>query len=248
MSNLPGTEPVDLSVGGGSSDGDDGEDSSVGTPESKPAAAAAAAAAATATTDSTPATKATTPAPAGSGSTPKPAKANGKLPGEGKLTKKMLKEAEQELFQLLVKKKQIDRSLIDTESAIYDFETSYFENSNQDGNIVHGFEGYLASGRQHEHRRQHFSEADRIFSQSSATFKKAQEARIAASLLDSDSDESEGSAVKAKARKAGGSTIKHSSQRQGTPNGGRSTPTPGAGAPKQPKKLRLSIDSGSLGN
>ncbi|KAJ2713838.1 Chromatin modification- protein meaf6, partial [Coemansia spiralis] len=49
--------------------------------------------------------------------------------GEGKVTKKMLKEAEQELFQLLVKKKQADRNLIDTETAIYDFETSYFESS-----------------------------------------------------------------------------------------------------------------------
>ncbi|KAJ1862085.1 Chromatin modification- protein meaf6 [Coemansia sp. RSA 486] len=176
-------------------------------------------------------------------------KSNGKL-NEGKITKKMLKEAEQELFQLLVKKKQLDRSLIDTESAIYDFETSYFENSGHDGNIVHGFDGYLASRNNEQQRRQqqHFSDGDRIFSQSSATFKKAQEARIAASLLDSDSDESESSlAMGARVnsgvkRKSGGSTIKHNG-RAGTPTG-RSTPTPGA--PKaMTKKLRLSIDSGN---
>ncbi|KAJ1821887.1 Chromatin modification- protein meaf6, partial [Coemansia sp. RSA 2598] len=177
-------------------------------------------------------------------------KANGKNSGgEGKVTKKMLKEAEQELFQLLLKKKQHDRSLIETESAIYDFETSYFENSGHEGNIVHGFEGYLASRNSEQRRQQHFSDADRIFSQSSATFKKAQEARIAASLLDSDSDESEASlahSVRTNGvkKKSGGSTIKHNG-RAGTPTG-RSTPTPGAGAPKTlTKKLRLSIDGGN---
>ncbi|KAJ2899540.1 Chromatin modification- protein meaf6 [Coemansia aciculifera] len=173
---------------------------------------------------------------------------------EGKLTKKMLKEAEQELFQLLLKKKQLDRNLIDTETAIYDFETSYFENSGQEGNIVHGFDGYLnaggggrgegGGGGGGSHRRQgmmHFTEGDRIFSQSSATFKKAQEAKIAASFMDSESDDSDdgesmmrASSKGVAARKqqtaataaAGGSTIKHNS---GT------------------KKIRLSIDGGSNG-
>ncbi|KAJ2081544.1 chromatin modification- protein eaf6 [Coemansia sp. RSA 988] len=149
---------------------------------------------------------------------------------EGKVTKKMLKEAEQELFQLLLKKKQSDRNLIDAETAIYDFETSYFENSGQEGNVVFGFEGYLNTGR-HERRQIHFTEADRIFSQSSATFKKAQEAKIAA-MLDSDSDDSEIGGGRMKNRK-GGSTIKHN--RQGTP-------TPG---PRSTKKIRLSMDKGS---
>ncbi|KAJ2784058.1 chromatin modification- protein eaf6 [Coemansia interrupta] len=160
-------------------------------------------------------------------------KANGKS-GEAKVTKKMLKEAEQELYQLLLKKKQLDRSLIEMESTIYDFETSYFETPGQEGNIVHGFEGYLTS--RHEQRRQHhFTDADRIFSQSSATFKKAQEARIAQSLLDSDTDDSEASMAQAKGvkRKNGGSTIKH---RAGTPS--RATP----GLQKTTtKKLKLSL-------
>ncbi|KAJ2159405.1 Chromatin modification- protein meaf6 [Coemansia sp. RSA 552] len=161
---------------------------------------------------------------------------NGKGAKEGKVTKKMLKEAEQELFQLLLKKKQADRNLIDAEGAIYDFETSYFEHSGQEGNIVRGFEGYLNTGR-HERRQQlHFTDADRIFSQSSATFKKAQEAKIAASLLDSDSDDSD-PGVRAKGRRPGGSTIRH---RQGTPTGGRGTPTP---TPRTTKKIRLSIDA-----
>ncbi|KAJ2621223.1 chromatin modification- protein eaf6 [Coemansia spiralis] len=180
---------------------------------------------------------------AGDGSKDAPAK-------EGKVTKKMLKEAEQELFQLLLKKKQADRNLMDTEAAIYDFETSYFESSGQEGNIVHGFDGYLTTGR-HERRQMHFSDADRIFSQSSATFKKAQEARIAASFLDSDSDESVAShalAGRTKARKnasaangnaGGGSTIKHGGNRQGTP-GARGTPTP---AGRTTKKLKLSLDN-----
>ncbi|KAJ2862290.1 chromatin modification- protein eaf6 [Coemansia erecta] len=167
---------------------------------------------------------------------------------EGKLTKKMLKEAEQELFQLLLKKKQADRNLMDTEAAIYDFETSYFESSGNDGNIVHGFDGYLNTGR-HERRQMHFTDADRIFSQSSATFKKAQEARIAASFLDSDSDESVSSHAtgagrprmrkNASAMDAGGSTIKHhAGNRPGTP-GVRGTPTP---AGRTTKKIKLSMD------
>ncbi|KAJ2694533.1 Chromatin modification- protein meaf6 [Coemansia sp. RSA 1285] len=173
---------------------------------------------------------------------------------EGKVTKKMLKEAEQELYQLLLKKKQADRNLMDTEASIYDFETSYFESSGNDGNIVHGFEGYLNTGR-HERRQMHFSDGDRIFSQSSATFKKAQEARIAASLLDSDSDESVSShatGMGARPRTirkntsvaditaGGGSTIKHhGGNRQGTP-GARGTPTP---AGRATKKIKLSIDA-----
>ncbi|KAJ2060501.1 chromatin modification- protein eaf6 [Coemansia sp. S146] len=162
---------------------------------------------------------------------------------ESKITKKMLKEAEQELFQLLLKKKQLDRNLIDTETAIYDFETSYFENSGQEGNIVHGFDGYLNT--RSDRRQMHFTEGDRIFSQSSATFKKAQEAKIAASLLDSDTDDSDDASQiggrtgsKAPLRKLGGSTIKHNSQRAGTP-------TTGGGVRGGTKKIRLSIDSGN---
>ncbi|KAJ1963625.1 chromatin modification- protein eaf6 [Dipsacomyces acuminosporus] len=175
---------------------------------------------------------------------------NGKNAGDGKeakVTKKMLKEAEQELFQLLLKKKQLDRSLINTESAIYDFETSYFENSGQDGNIVHGFEGYLTTGR-HERRQFHFTDADRIFSQSSATFKKVQEAKIAAALQDSDSDESVASSIPATAQRgrkygsSGGSTIKHNRHGSSTSvaAGGRSTPTP---ISRATKKIKLSMDS-----
>ncbi|KAI7832923.1 histone acetyltransferase subunit NuA4-domain-containing protein [Kickxella alabastrina] len=202
--------------------------------------------------------KSSTPAPASA------TKLNKSKTGEGKVTKKMLKEAEQELYQILLKKKQLDRQLIDTESSIYDFETSYFENCGQEGNIVHGFEGYLTSGRHHEQRRGgnggagHFGDADRIFSQSSATFKKAQEAKIAASLLDSDTEDEDdsglvqqarnttgtgGSAGGVKRKAVGGSTIKHNaSGRQGTPTG-RSTPTPSV--PRTTKKLRLSIESGT---
>ncbi|KAJ1644439.1 Chromatin modification- protein meaf6 [Coemansia asiatica] len=222
--------------------------------DTKPAAASAAATSAAndiekpANEGTTTATAAVTPKNSTSSTKPTGAKTNGKSSGgEGKVTKKMLKEAEQELFQLLLKKKQLDRSLIETESAIFDFETSYFENSGFEGNIVHGFEGYLASRNSEQRRQQHFSDADRIFSQSSATFKKAQEARIAASLLDSDSDESESSlahSVRTNGvkKKAGGSTIRHGG-RAGTPTG-RGTLTPGV--PKAAtKKLRLSIDSGN---
>ncbi|KAJ2006471.1 Chromatin modification- protein meaf6 [Coemansia thaxteri] len=178
---------------------------------------------------------------------------------EAKVTKKMLKEAEQELFQLLMKKKQLDKSLMDTETAIYDFETSYFENSGADGNIVHGFDGYLnAAGRGERSRAaMRFSEGDRIFSQSSATFKKALEAKITASLLDSDTeddndDEEEEeeevaakkpSGASRKLQQAGGSTIKHhhQQQRSGTPTSAAAR----AAAAGATKKIRLSIDGGN---
>ncbi|KAJ2455906.1 chromatin modification- protein eaf6 [Coemansia sp. RSA 2336] len=153
---------------------------------------------------------------------------------DGKVTKKMVKEAEQELYQLLLKKKQADRNLIEAENSIYDFETSYFESSGHEGNVVHGFEGYLNTSRS-ERRHMHFTDADRIFSQSSATFKKAQEAKIAASLLDSDSDESEIGTVRKGRKDRGGSTIKHGRHA----GSGRGTPTPG---PRTTKKIRLSID------
>ncbi|KAJ2823410.1 chromatin modification- protein eaf6 [Coemansia furcata] len=171
------------------------------------------------------------------------AKAKGSTNGakESKITKKMLKESEQELFQLLLKKKQLDRNLIETETSIYDFETSYFEISGQEGNIVHGFDGYLNTGRS-DRRQMHFTEGDRIFSQSSATFKKAQEAKITASLLDSDTDDSDDTSQLGRkaVRKQTGSTIKHNSQRAGTP-------TPGGvrGGGGGTKKIRLSIDSGN---
>ncbi|KAJ2491350.1 chromatin modification- protein eaf6 [Coemansia sp. RSA 2050] len=170
--------------------------------------------------------------------------------GKEKITKKMLKEAEQELFQLLLRKKQLDRNLIEAETAIYDFETSYFENSGHEGNIVHGFDGYL--GGRGDRRQMHFTEGDRIFSQSSATFKRAQEAKIAA-LLDSDSEDSDDGKAAAATRKMGGSTIRHGGQRAGTPVRERAgtpareragTPIGGSGV-RGTKKIRLSVDSGN---
>ncbi|KAJ1920993.1 chromatin modification- protein eaf6 [Tieghemiomyces parasiticus] len=91
-----------------------------------------------------------------------------------KITAETLKDAEKELQDLLTRKRQVDRNLASLEASIYAFEGSYLEDTNQ-GNIIRGFDGYLAS--RPTHKRPKVSENDRIFSNSSSTYQKALEAK-----------------------------------------------------------------------
>ncbi|KAJ1344976.1 hypothetical protein BSLG_000491 [Batrachochytrium salamandrivorans] len=84
-------------------------------------------------------------------------------------TTELLNEADKELAELQQKKKLLDKSLANIEQSIYALEGSYLDES-QYGNIVRGFDGYLSS--RIDRRKPRPTESDRLFSLSSATFRK----------------------------------------------------------------------------
>ncbi|KIP05182.1 hypothetical protein PHLGIDRAFT_108601 [Phlebiopsis gigantea 11061_1 CR5-6] len=84
--------------------------------------------------------------------------------------------AKKELLHALTRKRNADKNLAQIEVQIYNLEGSYLTETalQSGGNIVQGFEGYLKNapgGR----RKYEVSETDRMFSSSSATYKKALE-------------------------------------------------------------------------
>ncbi|KAL0095002.1 histone acetyltransferase subunit NuA4-domain-containing protein [Phycomyces blakesleeanus] len=107
---------------------------------------------------------------------------------EQAITKQKYEEAKLELQSLLARKKQVDTNLvcqrpndihvyiliykqINLEDSIYRFEGSYLEDTQHNGNIIRGFEGYLSS--RPDKRKPKFTELDRLFSLSSSTYQKA---------------------------------------------------------------------------
>ena len=88
-----------------------------------------------------------------------------------KPTDSQIATAEKELQELIERKKQIERNLINMEVQIYNYETLYLEESGQWGNLLRGLDGYLV-GR-NERRRGPVQESERDFSASSATYQKA---------------------------------------------------------------------------
>ncbi|GAN11658.1 conserved hypothetical protein [Mucor ambiguus] len=87
------------------------------------------------------------------------------------VTRQKYEEAKHELQALLARKKQVDTNLINLENAIYLFEGSYLEDTQQNGNIIRGFDGYLTN--RPDRRKPKFTELDRLFSLSSSTYQKA---------------------------------------------------------------------------
>jgi len=84
--------------------------------------------------------------------------------------------ARKELMQALTKRRFVDKQLSQLEVQIYNLEGSYLIETaaHSGGNIIHGFEGYLKNptgGR----RKYEVSDADRVFSNSSLTYKKSLE-------------------------------------------------------------------------
>ncbi|KAI0632026.1 NuA4-domain-containing protein [Trametes polyzona] len=84
--------------------------------------------------------------------------------------------AKKELVEALEKKRRLDKQLAQIEVQIYNLEGAYLTETaaHSGGNIIHGFDGYLKnqpSGR----RKYEISDADRIFSTSSMTYKKSLE-------------------------------------------------------------------------
>ncbi|KAI0927099.1 hypothetical protein AcV5_007725 [Taiwanofungus camphoratus] len=84
--------------------------------------------------------------------------------------------ARKELMQALTKRRAVDKQLAQLEVQIYGLEGSYLTETaaHSGGNIIHGFDGYLKNppgGR----RKYEVSDADRMFSNSSLTYKKSLE-------------------------------------------------------------------------
>ncbi|KAF7796247.1 hypothetical protein EIP86_007421 [Pleurotus ostreatoroseus] len=85
-------------------------------------------------------------------------------------------KAKKELLEALTRKRAVDKQLQAIEVQIYSLESSYLTDTaaHSGGNILQGFEGYLKNppgGR----RKYEVSDADRMFSNSSVTHKKALE-------------------------------------------------------------------------
>ncbi|CAG8592899.1 8836_t:CDS:2 [Scutellospora calospora] len=59
------------------------------------------------------------------------------------VTRDKLAEAEAELKKLLMRKKDMDKSLKTIEKHIWNFEGSYLEETHSGGNLIRGFDGYL---------------------------------------------------------------------------------------------------------
>ncbi|OXG76790.1 hypothetical protein C345_06652 [Cryptococcus neoformans A2-102-5] len=89
--------------------------------------------------------------------------------------KKAQTAAMAELEAALKKKKAIESTLVTLENSIYNFEGSYLdETAASGGNIIKGFDNYLKPPTAHMHKRKlEVTEADRLFSSSSATYQQS---------------------------------------------------------------------------
>ncbi|MQL92369.1 hypothetical protein Taro_024991 [Colocasia esculenta] len=75
------------------------------------------------------------------------------------------------LTALLSKRDKLQEDLRNIEKQVYDLETSYLQDSNQCGNVLKGFEGFLSSSKSTANlkRSRKFQPEDRLFSLSSVT-------------------------------------------------------------------------------
>mmetsp|Transcript_15122 Transcript_15122/g.20869 ORF Transcript_15122/g.20869 Transcript_15122/m.20869 type:complete len:107 (-) Transcript_15122:232-552(-) len=84
--------------------------------------------------------------------------------------------------QLQAKKEQLEEAVRLVEKQVYDLETSYLNDSSQYGNILKGFEGYLAPTKtQSQKKSRNFKVEDRLFSLSSSTSPATEEISLAQS-------------------------------------------------------------------
>ncbi|CAG8714279.1 24067_t:CDS:2 [Racocetra persica] len=94
------------------------------------------------------------------------------LPVSSDVARQKLEKAEAELKDLLVRKKQVDKSLKTIEKHIWNFEGSYLEETHSGGNLIRGFDGYLRAANDKK-KRSEITREERLFSLSSATSEKA---------------------------------------------------------------------------
>ncbi|ODQ52314.1 NuA4-domain-containing protein [Saitoella complicata NRRL Y-17804] len=73
-----------------------------------------------------------------------------------------------ELKSIISQKRTLDKNLASLEEQIFTLEGQYLEDTAQGGNIIRGFENFLKSNT--SRRRTEFSENDRLFSLSSASY------------------------------------------------------------------------------
>ncbi|CAG8485580.1 10779_t:CDS:2, partial [Acaulospora morrowiae] len=88
------------------------------------------------------------------------------------VTRQKLEETEAELRELLIRKKQLDKSLKAIEKQIWQFEGSYLEETNSGGNLIRGFDGYLRATNDKK-KKSEVNYEDRLFSRSSTTSERA---------------------------------------------------------------------------
>ena len=107
-----------------------------------------------------------------------------------------VQQVEQELTDLLRRKREIDKQLLQLELQIYNYEGSYLEDTLSHGNIIRGLDGYLSN--RSERKRGPIKESDRIFSRSSATYQRA--VGIQSKSYDDESGDVSDSSIRRKSR------------------------------------------------
>uniref|UniRef100_A0A7S0WTP7 Chromatin modification-related protein MEAF6 n=1 Tax=Pyramimonas obovata TaxID=1411642 RepID=A0A7S0WTP7_9CHLO len=82
------------------------------------------------------------------------------------------------LQQLQARKERLEDELRHVEKQVYDLETSYLNDSSQYGNVLKGFEGFLAPSKTNSLKKsRNFKTEDRLFSLSSTSSPAAEELR-----------------------------------------------------------------------
>ncbi|PVU89823.1 hypothetical protein BB559_002012 [Furculomyces boomerangus] len=89
-----------------------------------------------------------------------------------KISKKALRQAEQDLQQLMFDKRKMEIELAGIERSIYDQETLYLSTSLSDGNIIRGFGTQSSVRSERKKDSERLFGDNRIFSKSSISFKK----------------------------------------------------------------------------
>ncbi|EJU03127.1 NuA4-domain-containing protein [Dacryopinax primogenitus] len=96
-------------------------------------------------------------------------------------------ESKKLLVKALNEKRKIDSELVELERAIFTYEGAYLtDTANSGGNIMQGFENFLKPNHPNKKRIQDVGDGDRLFSSSSATYRKVCKPLASAGLFAQD--------------------------------------------------------------